>query len=181
MTDMQTLPVTSRQATAHMSTSMEGRARNLEQDRLLYDPSPEPDSALEFLRELITHVENPRARAQLKPLASVFRALLESNRAEGQAHMANAGMWDDLASRLRDIEIRHQLTVKSFVRAVGEPLKVLAHHADHTPLEVTRATAAVYRALRSMPDGALESNYTRGQLKATRYRLLCEIAEGATR
>ena len=94
--------------------------------------------------------------------------------------MVNAGAWDDLASRLMDQEVQHQLTVRSFVRAVSAPLKVLAAHVEHTPVEVTRATAAVNRLLRLMPDGALDAVFTRNQLKGIRYRLLCELHDAVT-
>ena len=181
MTDLQEHPISSRQATAHLSKSMDGRALNLEQQHLLHNQTPEADCVLDHLRDLLDVVHDQGVRRKvIAPLLHETRRLHELNRREGSVHMSNAGAWDDLASALHDREVGRLLTLRSFVRAISEPLKVLAAHVEHTPLEVSRATARVHRALKYMPDGALEASFVINQLKATKHRLLLEIAEGAT-
>lgn len=80
--------------------AMEGFAQGQRQTRLIWNPSPEADSLLEYLAEV---------QAQIPPevlgkILALVKELLESNLAEGSQEKAVAGFADQMARTMRHEE-----------------------------------------------------------------------------
>lgn len=75
------------QLRAEMRDALDARALNLEQERLIYNPSPEPDSIV----ELVARLASGRPAEEVLEVRRLLRRFIESNAAEGGLECRLAG------------------------------------------------------------------------------------------
>jgi hypothetical protein len=159
--------------------AMDARAHNLEQERVLFDPSPECDSLTERLNALHLHGACPAAIAEC--LHDVNR-LLASNQLEGDSERRIAGAADQLASDLRWLELNQTglvlaLGTKSIAHQLRRPLSVIAARAGCKAGEWVAAVRAVDDVVAQVPRLQLFAPEVRHDLGEAAFALLVEIAE----
>lgn len=151
---------------AVLEPGMDARALNIEQSRIVFDPSPESDSLVEVLADL-------GAYQQAKPH---LIALTRSNHAEGKLECGITLWADTLATDLRDLELNGgagALSGKSLARALREPLRAFAGSGGAA--ERARAAAAIWRVTKGHPRAQLLTPSVRHELGAAKFRLLEEM------
>lgn len=158
--------------------AMDARAANVEQQRLLYNPTPDPDSLLEHL-ELLQ--EGGRARASLRALVALCTDLSSSNSIEAGFELGIAGAADQLATDLRDTELNGSaptlLTAKGIARRLRQPLSHLAQAAGVGPAQLVKDCATIADAIRHTPRLQLLSPAVAHELGRAKYELLCELVD----
>jgi hypothetical protein len=104
----------SRRADNALNALLDARAHNLEQARLLFNPSPEADSLIEQLHGLDAFDVPPR---EVQTLVDQAVELYRSNQAEGHREQDAAGALD---GHIRDLAagISNDLTLKGLGRQV---------------------------------------------------------------
>lgn len=158
-----------------LNRAMDARALNLEQERLLFNPTREIDSVLELAQTLVSRDVGTAAR-----LSCLTRRLMESNRAEGDRERDMALFADQLATDLR----RHELngprplllvSAKSLARQVRDDLAVILDPAGHDALRFVTAVRRVDDIIARVPRAQLLAREVAHQLGAARFELLEEL------
>lgn len=108
---------------------MDARLHNLDQEILVFDPSPTVDSAMEHAAALLTCAEHLRPH-HVGSLLELLRRLVESNRAEGGHELGAAGVLDPLVKQLHGQGRRSQITVKEAACHLRAPLQVIRNRPD---------------------------------------------------
>lgn len=111
-----------------LGSVIDARLHNLDQDVLLFDPSPERDSAVEIAAELLRPGADVTALAA--ELLSIIRKIADSNAREGGCEREAAGQLDKLARSLHQNGRRSPLTVKQASRRLRTALKILGPSPD---------------------------------------------------
>ena len=155
--------------------ALDARAHNLDQEALIFNPSPERDSLLEWANELSKIA--PDIAAELLVL---MRRLLESNMAEGECERAFAGIADKLAARLHDRERNGNGQVKLKTRAIANRLR-LALNVIQTPgadpMAYVRACRDIDEIRASVPVESLLCDQMLRELRSKKYELLRTLVE----
>lgn len=159
---------------------LDARAENLQQRRLIHNPSEETDSIVEHLAEL-ARTCTPEQRPHLRAVLDLLRELAVSNVREGQGQQTIAGVVDTLAADLRKHETLDRsgdLGVKSIARRLRKPLEDLVNSRSPSSKAVVEARAAVDAVLREVPSAYLIGNVSlRHELGVTRYTRLVELIQ----
>jgi hypothetical protein len=164
--------------------SMDQVALNAEQQRLLFDPSPERDSLVELL---LLGVEVDGAQPWEVSALRVCQRLGLANREEGQLARQVAGFADALASDLHGLELarkdgEERLGVRELVGRLRGPLDVLVRADAGEPVaagEVAAAGAAIGRLAAVCPRERLLAQSIRHNLGGRRFRALERLVDGA--
>lgn len=83
-----------------LNEAMDARAHNMDQARLLWNPTPEADSLLEYLHEIRDAVPVE----VMSKMLTLIRQLVESNQVEGEHERRLAGFADQMAQYARGVE-----------------------------------------------------------------------------
>jgi hypothetical protein len=151
---------------------LDARLHNLDQEALLFDPSPECDSAIEMAAAMLRPDAN--VTALIADQLAVLRRLLMSNRAEGGCETSAAGLLDRVTAELHASGPRSAMTIKTAAAQLRPHLKV----ADRARREVVdsscyfRACCAIGDVVRDLPDHMLRGPGLRGELGAGRHDVL---------
>lgn|GEM_PF-4185560 len=149
-----------------LDLAIEARAANLEQEKLILNHSPEPDS----LVEVLTLLAPPK---ELVPLCSrLVNEFSYSNAHEGQQEKKLAGNAEALAVDLRKLgsNVRAALTAKGIATRLREALRTIDAGGD--PAELFRAFHVVSLALREIPAAQLLSASVAYELGGKKFALL---------
>jgi hypothetical protein len=152
---------------------LDARALNLEQARLLFDPSVEVDSLLELPAALL------RAGAPavlVSELSVLCRRVLESNLLEGERERVLAGVLDEQLAAIRVLPVAGRLTAKGIARAVRGPLGVVLDGGGGDAVRYFRACCAVRDVVAAVPRAQLLAPAVRHELRERKFRLLAELA-----
>lgn len=157
---------------------LDARALNLEQKRLMFDPSPEVDSQLESIDLLATMVAgNDQALAELDRLRTITRRIATSNGAEGARERAVAGDVDQLVRDLRSAELRGAgaASAIAIARAARDPLHALSEASRRELLPLAAAAFTLTRLVDQAPSGQVLSPTVQRELGARLYGLLADV------
>ncbi len=156
--------------------SMDARAANIEQRRLLFNSSPEPDSLFEHL-ELLRSGESRSWRA----LIAITTDLSASNSIEGDHELGIAGAADQLATDLRDRELNGNapvpLAAKAIARRLRGSLTSLSQPAGIPATDLLKAATTIAETIRRVPRLQLLSPAVAHELGRRKYELLCELVD----
>ncbi len=115
-----------------LEPSLEARAINLGEERVFYNPSPEPDSLIEVLAAATRTLAAAGAHGK-RQAVYLWDYTLEArdhNRREGDKELVVCGAADGMVSHTRSLELSgsggNPLTAKALARALREPLRVIA-------------------------------------------------------
>lgn len=169
------MPATSQQITGHqiqpvLDKALDARCHNIDQDNLLFNPSPEVDS----LGELLAAAPMP---PEMKAAAFNFiRMLAKSNQAEGGCENDIAGAADELILLARRAPSPGEaLTVLGLARALRPLLKA---YAEAEPDSFTQKLAAreIRQITSRVTSRQIGSSALAAQLGPRRHDLLVKIA-----
>jgi hypothetical protein len=160
-----------------LAPALDGIARNHRQTRIIVNPTPEIDSIVEHVTELI-RTAVPAQRPHLAALIGLCRDLLAENRAEGELERSVAGAADRLAVDLARAATVGQkpLGARSAARELRAPLANLANPIIQGTARDTALAAVRGVVARSTRDNVL-SNTVRHELGPKRYQLLADIID----
>lgn len=161
---------------AFLEPALDARALNLAQQRLIHNPSPEPDSVLELLALMTADTRGEREA--FKALVGGAVRLGQSNRAEGGFEARIAGAADRLAVELRDAETGGSpgaLTAKAIARALREPLRTIARPPLGAPERLVAAGRAVGEIFALVPSEQLLSPAVEHELGREKFGALCAL------
>ncbi len=163
-----------------VAPALDGICHNTDQQRIIFDPSPEVDSLAERIASLR---DNNVPDDVIAHLFADLRALVASNRAERVVHRRVSRTGDDLARALGAAPAPAggacELTVTGIKRLLGGPdgaLAVIANPAGRDGRELTAARSVVRRVVDRAPSAVLRGRSLRNQLGARRHDLLLELA-----
>lgn len=128
MTDLAPTPSASMLSPA-LTHVMDARLHNLDQEVLVFDPSPDVDSAMEHAAALLSCPDRDRPR-HVGELLRLLRQIVESNRCEGGHELSAAGIIDPLVKTLHTSGRRSSLTAKDGAARLRAPLQVIANRPD---------------------------------------------------
>lgn len=167
-----------------LEPAMDARALNLDQARLLYDPSPEVDSLFEVSHAVATSPELRVARRHAPRLMHLLGQLHEKNEQEGDRQLLIAGAADLLVTDLRALELSgaspSALPAKAIARELREPLRRLLAPAGGDLFELLGDLRAVDRLIGRTPRAQLLSRTVRYELGKEKFALLERLCESAT-
>ena len=173
---MSTPDITRSTASKGLAHVMDARGANLEQNALLYNPSPEVDSLAELPAELLRQVRAGNIDPALfATWAKLSRRLLESNIAEGASEMTAAGLLEDHIARARTAPLAARMTAKSIARRLRDPLRVMLDPAAHDAIEFFRAAGAIRDVLAACPREQLLAPAVEHHLGGRKFRLLTQL------
>lgn len=161
-----------------LSPGMDARALNVEQQRILFDDSPEPDSLIELLQAI-----DPDTKAEARAFRQLIHGAVElyrSNGSEGEFELAICGAADQLARDLHDEVQNHgreQMVVKAIARKLRPALATIAKPPVGEPRSLVAAGRAIGEVTSQVPTDQLLSPGLRHELGAGRYELLCSLIE----
>jgi hypothetical protein len=172
---------------AFLEPGLEAVALNRQQQRLLYDPSPAVDSALEHLLALwrlagppSSPQGSPDVAAHVTATLSLGRRLASSNAREREHVRAVCGEADRLTRDLRFAErvaADAGLSAKAIARQVRAPLTVLEGRDPDDQWAVVDAVFALDLVFAAVPAAQLFSPAVRHELRGRRFALLRELYE----
>jgi hypothetical protein len=141
---------------------MDARALNDAQARLVSNPdTPALDSLTERLAAMGPTLRGTAATPHLVHAFDIALALRDSNRAEGGLERSICGSADQLFTDLRSLELSgsggNPLTAKALVRALREPLRVIAEPSLGDPRAWVDAGRTVGEIFARTPSGQLFS------------------------
>lgn len=158
--------------------ALDAQAQNDRQALLLYNPTPEPDSAVEHAQALVS--THPRAAADL---LGVFRQLVASNQLERDDERQVAGFADQLARQLRRAELdgtaapAAALTARAVCHHLRGPLSTLLTPAAHDALAIVHAARTIERVMTTAPRAQLLSPAVAHNLGKAKFALLSDLAD----
>jgi hypothetical protein len=164
-----------------LEPALDARSLNLEQKRLLLDPSPECDSAVEHVRALAQLVADERARIHIFQLGRLAHRLAASNGAEGSYERLVAGAADRLVRDLRALELRGEgdrsVAKEQLARDIRKPLRAIAAAAapGNGLLPLVAAVRELDQVLDRAPADQLLSRTVEYQLGRATFGLLREL------
>ena len=147
-----------------LEPSLEARAINLGEERVFYNPSPEPDSLIEVLAAATRTLTAAGARGK-RQAVYLWDYTLEArdhNRREGDKELVVCGAADGMVSHTRSLELSgpggaSPLTAKAIARALREPLRVIAEPSLGDPRAWVDAGRTVGEIFARTPSGQLFS------------------------
>jgi CHAT domain-containing protein len=165
-----------------LNPTMDARAHNLHQARLIANPTPEIDSIVEHLAA-IAETATDTQRGHVLELLRLVRDLAASNHAEGTRQQTVAGVVDRLAADLR----RHETTartsfgVQQLARALRKPLETIVNARGAGSAKYVTAVRQIEDVLRMVPATHLLDNVSlRHELGVAKYDALTRIIDGRT-
>ena len=160
-----------------LEPAMDARACNLEQERLVFDPSPQDDSVLEHLRGLAELADCDAERTHVLGLTTVTQQIAVSNMAEGTFELRISSTADDVSRWLRDRELNQDGAVlgsKDIARALREPLRTLTSPRPGV-WDLVDAVRAVDEVLARVPSTQALSSTVRYELGERKFALLEQL------
>lgn len=157
-----------------LDCALEARAENLEQTALLWDPSPECDSLIEYIARLVALGADIGIMADLTALV---RRIAESNEREGGHEQTIAGVLDRVTRELHVAGVRSALSAKAAARALRPALATIAGQPDGPAF--FRAACAVRDVADELDDSVLRGPGLRNALGAGRHDLLLSLIDAA--
>ena len=142
-----------------LDPALEGIALNRQQERLVYDPSPEADSLAEHINALAS--QHPAECAEMMRLLT---QLVASNQLERAEWAKPAGFGDEQVRHLRRAELdggSQAVPTREVARALRGPLDALAEICDRVSVE--QAAVAMSLAVR-LPESQLLAPNVRREL-----------------
>lgn len=157
-----------------LDPAMDAIALNREQQRLVYDPSPEVDSLLEHVNALAAAAPGPTGT-----ILALLRRFLASNQLEGDSERRIAAAADQLTRDLRRSELNSvaprphaAIPAKRLARTLRGPLAAILSPADRDPLAFVAAVRRVDDAIRAVPTVQLLAPTVRRGMRAEQFALL---------
>lgn len=161
-----------------LEPTLDAKALNQHQQRIVANPSPECDSLVEHI-SAVARTATPEQRDHLYAIARLLNDLAHANHAEGECERMVAGAADQLVTDLRDDELNHtvkdRLTAKSIARRLRGPLTVLASPTFASAAALVEAIRVVDDVLARASTGLLLSVAVRHELGVAKFTLLSEL------
>jgi hypothetical protein len=182
MTDQAT-PVSRDQLAPLLDHGMDALVHNRDQDILIFNPSPEPDSIIEHLNLLFRELHEAGVDpSRIADLLTLTRKVLESNGFErGDGQVVTGGLDALLAQLMAGNQLRAHLDAKGIAFKLRDPLKILAALEDGQRVparDVIDAGHAVKEVRRLIPDHKLLAADVQNQLGETGFKHLQRLVEG---
>ncbi len=182
MTD-QAAPIARDQVADLLGHGLDAQAHNSDQEILLFNPSPEPDSMVEHLNLLFAELHQAGVGAdRIADLMTITRKVIESNAKERGSQQNVCGELDRWLIEMQvGGKARHALTVKGIAQRLRMPLQVFAdiqagkRVGNHDLLEAAHAIREVQRLV---PEHRLLTDTVANELGPVKYRTLQRLVEG---
>lgn len=165
--------ITRATAESVIAKDMEGRAENLRQARLLFNPDREVNSIFELAAALLRPHDPAEIAATLAKLA---REAYASNASEGELWLEIAGEMEAHLACIRSMPASERITAKSTADALRAPLDVLVRPDKYDGIAYYQACCAVRDVIRRVPRDELLQPAVENHLGGRKYRKLAELA-----
>jgi hypothetical protein len=178
---MSTQVATSERLRPALDATMDARLHNLDQDALLFDPSPQRDSAVEIAAAML----RPGADipALIAEQLTVLRQIAVSNHAEAGCELAATGVLDEVVASLHHHGQRTGLTVKAAAELLRPHLAIVEPAVRGERVDTCAyfaACCAIKDIIVQLSDPVLRGSGLRGELGRGRHQVLLALLPNAS-